>query len=132
MRDPDEPAPVAHPLVLRLQRHSFVVMLVASIAIALMLVAVAMSLYASSGAAQLDLSRPGFSAVRSSVDKSDNFDTFPSTGPITEQTLRDFDKLYTAKSKEVDAVDDFGGDVLSDKSLGIDDSQAAASSDATN
>ena len=46
------------------QQHRFLVMIGAVVLTALFLVGVALALYASSGAAQLDLSRPGYVSVR--------------------------------------------------------------------
>jgi len=104
----------------RLQQHRFLVMLVIAIAIALFLVGVAMALYNSSGAAQLDLSRPGYQSVRDQAVSTDTFDSFPASGTLDEEALNQFRELYKTEAEEATQVDAFGGDVMSDKALSID------------
>jgi hypothetical protein len=95
------------------QRHRFIVL-------TLFLVGVALALYASSGAAQLDLSRPGYVSVRDKAVQVDDFEGFPTSGSIDKDTLKQFRSLYEKQSKEATNVDSFGGDVMSDKALSID------------
>jgi hypothetical protein len=95
-------------------------MLIGAIAIAMFLVGVAMALYNSSGAAQLDLSRPGYQSVRDQVMSGDSFEGFPASGPIDKETLEQFRQLYSEQSKQATSVDAFGGDVMSSKALSID------------
>lgn len=102
------------------QKHRFLVLVGATISVALVLVAVALVLYNSSGAAQLDLSRPGYISVREKVVSSEGFESFPSTGEINEETLKQFRKLYKEQAEEAIAVDSFGGRVMSDESLSLD------------
>lgn len=103
------------------QRHRFLVLIGATIIIALFLVGVALALYASSGAAQLDLSRPGYVSVREKAVQSDSFSGFPSSGPVSKDTLDQFRTLYQGQASQATNVDSFGGDPLSDKSLSIND-----------
>lgn len=104
----------------RLQQHRFISMVIGAIAIALFLVGVAMALYNSSDAAQLDLSRPGYQSVRDQVVSTDDFDSFPASGLIDKAALEQFRKLYSEQANEATGVDAFGGDVMSDKNLSID------------
>lgn len=103
-----------------LARHRFIFLIIFSITAALLLVAVAMALYNSSGAAQLDLSRPGYAGVRDKAISSNTYDGFPSIGPIDDSSLKQFRTLYDSRIKDVQALDAFGGDSLSDTALGID------------
>jgi hypothetical protein len=75
---------------------------------------------ARSGAAQLDLSRPGYKDVREHADRNDQPTAFPATGKITNDSLSDFRDLYDTQSKRVTEYESFGGDPLSDKALGLD------------
>ena len=100
-------------------QHKFMLMVAGSIAIAMFLVSVAMALYASSGAAQLDLSRPGYVSVRKQATRSDQFDSFSATGEIDKTTLDQFQKLYDEQAKKVSGIDSFGGNVMSDEALSI-------------
>lgn len=102
------------------QRHKFIVLIGGTIVISLFLVSVALALYASSGAAQLDLSRPGYKSVRDQAAKTSSFEEFPASGPVTKDTINQFRSLYSQQSTQATNVDSFGGDVMSDKSLSID------------
>lgn len=102
------------------QQHRFMVLIIGSILVALLLTAVSMKLYASSGAAQLDLSRPGYEHVVDKKVKSTVFEGYPSSGPINRQTLKEFQDLYNKRADQATKVDSFGGDVMSDATLSID------------
>lgn len=102
------------------QRHKFMVLVVLAIIVSLILVVISMALYNSSGTAQLDLSRPGYQAVRQKVVDSDEFPTFSGTGPLDKKSLDQFQKLYDEQTGHVTSVDSFGGNVMSDKALSID------------
>lgn len=91
-----------------------------SILIAFLLVLVSMALYVSSGAAQLDLSRPGYKSVQSKVDPNETFKSFPSTGSVDSKTIEQFQKLFDEQVKQVRSVDAFNPGVLEDQALGID------------
>lgn len=105
----------------RYEQHKFLLLVAITIVISLFLVAVSLALYASSGTAQLDLSRPGYQAVREQAVRSDALEKFPSTGPITQDTVDEFSKLYDEQAKKATNVNSFGGDVISDKALSIDE-----------
>lgn len=102
------------------QQHRFMLMIAAAIGIALFLVSVALALYASSGAAQLDLSRPGYVSVRDQANKDTSFDGFPSTGPIDKKALDQFRQLYDEQAEKATNVDSFGGNAMSNQTLGLD------------
>lgn len=99
-------------------KHQLTVMLVIVSTIALLLTTVAMSLYHSSGAIQLDLSRPGYSDARKEAAKEeDNFDGFSSRGPIDSSSLSEFESLYDELQEDAESIDAFSGDALSDRTL---------------
>lgn len=106
--------------------HKLIVFIGASITVALLLVWVAMQLYASNGTAQLDLSRPGLSNVRNSTSSrsDDTYKGFPSNGTLDQAALTKFNQLYRDKLNEATSVDAFGNDVLSPAALQIDDKSA--------
>lgn len=103
------------------KRHQFLIGISSAIVIALFLVFVALSLYASSGTLQLDLSRPGYDNARKEATKDEEvFKGFSANGDIDKAALNEFDKLYRQKAAEaLIEIDAFSGDVLSDKSLTI-------------
>lgn len=105
------------------ERHRFATMIAGSITIAVVLVAVAMALYSSSGAAQLDLSRPGYVSVREKITQSNQFEGFSASGEVDKEALDQFRKMYDEQARAATTVESFGGDVLSDEALSIDNVQ---------
>ena len=91
-----------------------------SIVIAVLLVLVSMALYISSGAAQLDLSRPGYQSVQDKEAPSNTFKSFPSTGDVSTNTIDEFQRLYDEQVRQVTTVDAFDPAVLDNQALGID------------
>lgn len=104
----------------RFGQHRYLILIASTILISIFLVGVALALYASSGAAQLDLSRPGYVSVRGQAVRSDGFEGFPSTGVIDTAAISQFRSLYTKQAEKATNVDSFGGDVMSDKTLSLD------------
>ena len=102
------------------QQHRFMLMIGITIVIALFLVVVSLALYNSSGAAQLDLSRPGYQSIRQQATDSETFTSYPATGELDKEALNTFRTMYSEQSKRLTEVNSFGGNVMSDKSLSID------------
>lgn len=101
--------------------HKLALFVSGSIFIAFILVMVSMALYNSSGAAQLDISRPGYRSAQNKVDQSDNFESFPATGSVEKKTIDQFQKLYDKQTKQVGNSDAFSSSAMDDQVLGIDD-----------
>lgn len=101
----------------RWERHRFFLLVAGVIAVALFLVSVALSLYNSSGAAQLDLSRPGYQAVRNQAKRDTSTASFSSTGDLDKEALDQFSKLYGEQSGKVTSVDSFDASALSEDAL---------------
>lgn len=106
--------------VSRFAHHRFLAMVIGSIGVAGLLTALSLSLYNSTGTAQLDLSRPGYSAVRSKAAATKKIEGFSNIGPIDDDALSQFRKLYSDQLTQMNTVDAFGGDALTDSSLKID------------
>jgi hypothetical protein len=104
----------------RLSQHRFLAMIVGSISIAGLLTSLGLSLYNSTGTAQLDLSRPSYSAVRSKAATTEKIESFSNLGPIDDTALSQFRTLYSKQLVQMNAIDAFGGDALTDGSLKID------------
>lgn len=98
------------------QRHRLLYGILLAIVIGMLLVAISMSLYVTSGASQLDLSRPGYEKARTQVNatKEDNFD---SVGPINAGVISEFQKLFDKRRETIDASDNFDSSVLDDSQL---------------
>lgn len=103
-------------------RHRFLLLIAIAISIAFALVGISLALYASSGAAQLDLSRPDYSSVsRQAVTNDNDFENFSAFGQIDNETLDDFRKLYVKQATKSKAVDAFNGDPLNPDVLELSD-----------
>lgn len=114
-----------HPIDVHPKNRRLALLIVLVITGAVMLTWTALSLYSSSGAAQLDLSRPGFERVREQVaSETTVFKAYPNSGPIDEESLKEFETKYGEKVKEATSVKAFGNDVLSPEALHIDRSSA--------
>lgn len=101
--------------------HRFLTLIIIAILITGLLTTISMSMYISSGASQLDLSRPGYSSVQDQVDRENReVQNYSATGPINENTINEFKDLYDEQLERAKVVEAFGGDPLSPKSLGID------------
>ena len=101
-------------------KHRFFLMIVVSFFITFVLVFVSLAMYNSSGAAQLDLSRPGYVSVRSQAVTNDaDFQNYSTTGEINQSTISEFQLLFIKQASKAKSIDAFGGDPLSPDSLGI-------------
>lgn len=109
----------------QLAKNRFVILIVSSIAISLLLVSIALALYAWSGAAQVDLSRPGYGDIRNKVDEVEEPTAFPNSGPIDKEVLDSYEKLYDKTAAQVTSVNAFESGVLSDVALRINEDPAA-------
>lgn len=104
----------------RLAKNRFTMLIIGSISIALLLVVISLFLYVSSGTAQVDLSRPGYSSVRDEVSEGNgDFTGFPSTGPIDKESLAQFEKLYSKTANETTKTEVFHNDIISNEALRI-------------
>jgi hypothetical protein len=101
-------------------QHRFLLFISISIVIALALVGIGMGLYATSGAAQLDLSRPGYIGVSNQAAVSVNTTKgYSASGSINNESLLEFQKMYSEQATKAKAVDAFSGDPLSPDTLEI-------------
>ncbi len=99
------------------REHRISLLLVMAITIALTLTIVSVFLYNSSGAAQLDLSRPGYRAVSDKVEHDTEIDRYSSSGPVTDGTIKEFIELYGKQADRAKSVDAFSGDPLNPEVL---------------
>lgn len=104
-------------LMTKWEQHRFLMLVAVVIAISMFLVSVALSLYNSSGAAQLDLSRPGYQAVRNQAKRDTVTTSFPSSGALDKEALDQFSKLYAEQSGKVVSVDSYDAAALGEDSL---------------
>lgn len=101
-------------------KHRFLLMILLAVVLAMVLTFISMAMYYSSGASQLDLSRPGYQSVSDKVDRDDSaFQNYSSTGPINQDSIDEFRNLYSTQADKTKSVDAFSGDPLSAEALGI-------------
>jgi hypothetical protein len=98
-------------------RHRLSLLLIITVVIALCLTVVSVVIYNVSGAAQLDLSRPGYRSVSDQVDKESKIDEYSASGSVNKETIEEFMKLYDTQAAKAKAVDAFNGDPLNPEVL---------------
>ena len=86
---------------LKIKAPKFTIMIALAIAVSSLLVFISMTLYLNSGAAQLDLSRPGYKSVRKHAQKTDSFEGFDSNQSLSSETIEEFKSLFDRKIEEV-------------------------------
>lgn len=94
------------------QKHRFFVLIVSVILISFLLVCVALSLYNSSGAAQIDLSRPGYQSIQKEASRGQVNDSFPSSGKLDAKAFDSFDTMYGNHARRVVGADSFETEAL--------------------
>ena len=89
------------------QRHRFLVLIAGVIMISFVMVIIGMYIYNTSGAAQVDLSRPGYQSVQKEASRDTTDDSFASTGKLDKDAFDSFDKMYANHARQVVGVDSF-------------------------
>jgi len=108
-----------------IQRHRLVYGIAGAICVGLLLTVISMSLYISSGASQLDLSRPGYERARTQVDESKDEGSFSPNGPMNAGVIDEFQKLYTKNRTKLNGSDNFDSAVIDDTQLRLNSTSAA-------
>lgn len=104
-------------------QHRLLTLLISTIVIAIIFVSVGMVLYTVSGAAQLDLSRPGYKSVSDQVELSDKSNEYDASGSVTKESINEFIKLFDEQAEKTKGVDAFRGDPLNPDVLFFDSSK---------
>lgn len=100
-----------------IQRHRLVYAIAGAICIGLLLTVISMSLYISSGASQLDLSRPGYERARTQVDESKDAERFEANGPMNPDVIEEFQVFYSKNRAKLNDTDKFDNAVIDDTQL---------------
>lgn len=102
------------------EKHRFLLFISMAVIISIIIAVISMAIYNGSGAAQLDLSRPGYKSVRSQAVNTDgDFKPFSANGELNREVISSFIDLYNKRTQKVKSVDAFGGDPLSSEALGL-------------
>lgn len=94
------------------ERHRFFALIVCVLLISFAFVCVSLSLYNSSGAAQVDLSRPGYQSIQSEATRGTVEDSFSATGKLDEKAFNEFNSQYDNHLKRITGVDSFDPQAL--------------------
>jgi hypothetical protein len=106
-------------------KHRFFILIFITIVVSLTMTVVSLVVYNLSGSVQLDLSRPGYRSVSGQVERVDTTGEYNAVGPVSNESIEEFIKLFTEASKKAQAVDAFNGDPLNPETLEFSDANAA-------
>lgn len=103
----------------QIARNRFLVLLGGVTLVSVVLVAIAMSVYNSSGAAQLDASGPRFIGVRDQVIQDRLTTAFPASGAFDKQSFDDFLKAYDGHTKAIGQVNGYDPAAVNNDSFNL-------------
>jgi hypothetical protein len=102
------------------RQNRFFILVGGAILVSMFLVVIALAMYNSSGAAQLDLSRRAFQKVQSEASRDTADDqTYPSVGALDNTAFNSFKKLYDAHANNVKQTKAFDPSAMTDEALGL-------------
>lgn len=99
--------------------HQFACFIILCVAIALVMTLISLELYRRSGAIKLDMSRPGYEAVRTEVEKSSDDQPYDSSGPLNDSAINDFEDRIKKYQSELDELGTYDNSIISDDSLNL-------------
>ena len=103
-------------------RHQLTLLIIGTIVVTIIFTGVGLNMYHTSGAAQLDLSRPGYERAREIVREDDAiFEEYPATGTLDRESFLQFKQLLEKHRDNMNTIDAFGGDPMALDALGIDE-----------
>lgn len=103
----------------RRRKFRFASMIICVIAVACTLTGISLHIYNASGAAQVDLSRPGYQSVRKEATANTSDEQFSATGNLDAKAYSQFNAMYDRHAKRTVDAPSFGEEALSDDSLQI-------------
>ena len=98
-------------------KHQLPMAILLTVVVAIIMTAVSLSLYVSSGTLQLDLSRPGYESARKELTKPEDKTDYATNGPVNKQALDEYQKLFEAQRAELNRIGKFKDQGLSDDTL---------------
>lgn len=103
----------------RRRKFRFASMIICVIAVACTLTGISLHIYNASGAAQVDLSRPGYQSVRKEATANTSDEQFSATGNLDAKAYSQFNAMYDRHAKRTVDAPSFGEEALSDDLLQI-------------
>ena len=110
------PAAERHP---KSARNKLYMLIAGVIGISLLLVSVAMGIYNSSGAAQLDLSGPGFKDVQKGVQEEKDTTSYPSDGAFDQEAFDSFREMYDERVDAINAINGYDPAAVNNDSFNL-------------
>lgn len=101
-------------------RNQMLTFIITAVLITILMTGVSLGLYRSSGAAKLDLSRPGYEKARAEVE-DDNSSTkpFSPTGELNSEAIKDFRNRYGKIRDKLDKTNNYDEADVNDDNLGL-------------
>ena len=99
--------------------HQFACFIILCVAVALVMTLISLELYRRSGAIKLDMSRPGYEAVRTEVEKSSDDQPYDNSGPLNDSAINDFENRIKKYQSELDELGTYDNSIISDDSLNL-------------
>lgn len=100
-------------------KHQLTLAIFLTVVIACIMTSVSLYLYSSSGAIQLDLSRPAYEAARKEIVNPRSDNDFSTTGAVSKEELDTYQKLFDDQRKDLNSFGRFKDKGLDDESLGL-------------
>lgn len=97
--------------------HQLVIGIVGVLFVALILTVISVSIYITSGASRLDLSRPGYEQVRAQVSAPEPTEKFSSDGPINADVMESFNKRLDKELRDIQKAETFQDATLENEQL---------------
>lgn len=107
-------------------RYKLAFGLFGAIVISLALTAFSVLLYEVTGSSKLDLSRPGYEAVRKKISQAPpTQDNFGPTGSLNAKIITQYLANYSKQTQTLNSYDSFNPQLLDDTQLGLTDTTVA-------
>jgi hypothetical protein len=100
--------------------HQWLTFIISALVVAMVFTLISLWLYRASGAANLDLSRPGYEKVRADVqDDSDGTKPFSPNGKLDDAAVADFRSRYETVKARLDQMNSYDNTAITDENLGL-------------
>lgn len=107
-------------------RHRLVALIGMVVVLAFLMTSISMTLYVTSGASSLDLSRPGYVQARSEVKDDTVSKSFPSIGPLNRAEYDKYKALFDEQQKTIKNLSSYEPGPIDDVSLRLTDQPQAS------
>lgn len=103
----------------KLSNYKFVLMVIAAMIVTIVLCGTSIYIYVSTGAINIDLSRPGYEQNREDTIYEEDSTSFSSSGPINSDAMEDFYQRLDRLQDELNGMNSFSSDIMTDEALGL-------------